>query len=626
MSTSKSKLEIQSSSMDNSNSKEENQNITINKELYLKMANIEKYYSGLIQLISIYFKELENYLENKDKRDEINSLLSKNKIHDYIKKYNHLILQKNLIKADNIEIELVYIYDSLITIHNEISNLIGYIKSFNIYDEITLLSDTSKNNINQNKIVILDMYNKLQKKNIKILKNINEEVLNNYNLTYESYFILHDIYLKNSNIIELYTNIIKNYLYRANTHNLIETDNKLSSLILFNNQLDKNKLLTDYLITLKNIKRINDNNLNDFKYLFKDSKFIKNKNIVTKFTNFTSYKKYLSIHDLFLDIQNSNFKFKSNDINKHSISIIQNIVNDYYKIERQYLNITLIEIPIEKFNYNCFTLLNSKFALNKNIGINNKYINKTKTIITEEEYKYLEQKDLDYKNEMYLSYFNKMININNFQLSKKKSNHLDILLESQYILIIKLIIDTNKFEFHIMKNNDIYMNFNNIKSLLQNKPDYIIENYNLIRNEKIINNIEENNMLNLYQSKIASDYKNLPTIDNLELKNLILNNIKKSIKKIDQKSKETNINKIINIITDELYKYIKNKNNIEFSSEIYLTYYSNIHKLINKIKKELTDNYNLELLDNLDIILNNLYSNIITINYNVLDKYYLTQL
>ena len=207
-------------------------------------------------------------------------------------------------------------------------------------------------------------------------------------------------------------------------------------------------------------------------------------------------------------------------------------------------------------------------------------MNKTKTIITEDEYKILEHDDAEYKNDMYLSYFDKIININNF---KHSSKNINTLLESQYILIVKLFIDAKNFKFHIMKfnnnnptNNNIYMNFNNIKVLLQNKPDYVIENFNLIRNEKIINNIENNNMLNLYHTKIQSDYKNLPTIDNLELKNLILNNIKTTIKKIDQKSKEKNIEIIINIIIDQLYKYIKKTNNIDFSPEIYLTYYSNI--------------------------------------------------
>lgn len=586
-----------------------------------KIKNLGEYYVGITQLINIYLQELIKFLEIKDKREEIQKLISLNSVTKHNKKIN------DILNSTQNELRLIQLYNILNIIYDDVSTLLTYIKIIDIYDEQTLLSDKSKNNINQNKIVILDTYSKIQKKHKKILDKLSITIINGYVITYDSYLLLREFYLKNPNIIELYTYIIKNYLNTSYDEN-----SKLSLIIIYNNQIDKNKLLTDHILQLKNIKNVNSNNINDFNYLFKESKFIKNQNIVTKFNNFTSYKKFISIHDLFLDIQNSNFKFKTNDINKHSISVIQSLVNDYYKIERQYLNITIIETTIDKFNYNCSTLLNSKFILNKNIGINDKYMNKTKTIITEDEYKVLEQNDEDYKNDMYLSYLNNIININNFKHVSKNSNNLNILLESQYILIVKLIIDAKNFEFHIMKhnnnnpNNNIYMNFNNMKVLLQNKPDYIIENFNLIRNEKIINNIENNNMLNLYHATIQTDYKNLPTIDNLELKNLILNNINKSIKKIDQKSKEKNIEKIINIIIDQLYKYIKKTNNIDFSPEIYLTYYSNINSLINKIKKELNDNYNSKLLDNLDTILNNLYSNIITINSNVLDKYYLTKL
>jgi hypothetical protein len=584
-----------------------------------KIKNLGEYYVGITQLIHIYLQELIKFLENKDKREEIQKLISLNSVTKHNKKIN------DILNSTQNELQLIQLYNILNIIYDDVSKLLTYIKIIDIYDEQTLLSDKSKNNINQNKIVILDTYSKIQKKHKKILDNLSITIINEYVITYDSYLLLRDFYLKNPNIIQLYTYIIKNYLNTS-----YDGNSKLSLIIIYNNQIDKNKILTDHIIAFKNIKNVNSNNINDFNYLFKESKFIKNQNIVTKFNNFTSYKKFISIHDLFLDIQNSNFKFKSNDINKHSISVIQNLVNDYYKIERQYLNITIIETTIDKFNYNCNTLLNSNFTLNKNIGINDNYMNKTKTIITEDEYKILEHDDAEYKNDMYLSYFDKIININNF---KHSSKNINTLLESQYILIVKLFIDAKNFKFHIMKfnnnnptNNNIYMNFNNIKVLLQNKPDYVIENFNLIRNEKIINNIENNNMLNLYHTKIQSDYKNLPTIDNLELKNLILNNIKTTIKKIDQKSKEKNIEKIINIIIDQLYKYIKKTNNIDFSPEIYLTYYSNINSLINKIKKELNDNYNSDLLNNLDNILNNLYSNIITINSNVLDKYYLTKL
>lgn len=578
----------------------------IDLELSSKIKSLGEYYVGISQLINLYFQELIKYLENKDKREDLKKLILLNSIKENNNKLN------NILNSKKYDLQLIHIYNKLNILHSNVSELITNIQLINIFDEKTLLSDTSKNNINQNKIVIIDSYSKIQKKYKKNLDKLTNIIIDEYKLTDESYLVLHNYYLKTPTIINLYIQIIKNYL-------ITSYDNKssLSLLILYNNQLDKNRIFSN------SLKNINSNGVNEFNYLFKESKFIKNQNLVTKFNVYSSYKKFKSIHDLFLDIQNSNFTFKTNDLNKHSLSSIQKIVNDYYKIERQYLNITLIETSIDKFNYNCQTLLNSNFSLDKNIGINNKYINKTKTIITEDEYRNLEHIDSDFQNEMYLSYFDKMININNFEINKK-TNSLNILLESQYILIVKLIIDTNKFEFHIMKHNsngNYIMNFNNIKLLLQNKPDYIIENYNIIRNEKIVNNIDNNNMLNLYHSKVASDYKNLPKIDNLELKNLIINNIKQSIKK---NSNEKNKEKIINIIIDQLYKYIKKTNNIEFSPEIYLTYYSNIYNLINKIKKELNDSP--DLLNNIDIILNNLYSNIITINSNILDKYYLMQL
>ena len=297
-----------------------------------KIKNLGEYYVGITQLIHIYLQELIKFLENKDKREEIQKLISLNSVTKHNKKIN------DILNSTQNELQLIQLYNILNIIYDDVSKLLTYIKIIDIYDEQTLLSDKSKNNINQNKIVILDTYSKIQKKHKKILDNLSITIINEYVITYDSYLLLRDFYLKNPNIIQLYTYIIKNYLNTS-----YDGNSKLSLIIIYNNQIDKNKILTDHIIAFKNIKNVNSNNINDFNYLFKESKFIKNQNIVTKFNNFTSYKKFISIHDLFLDIQNSNFKFKSNDINKHSISVIQNLVNDYYKIERQYLNITIID-------------------------------------------------------------------------------------------------------------------------------------------------------------------------------------------------------------------------------------------------------------------------------------------
>jgi hypothetical protein len=596
-------------------------------ELNIKFNKLPKYYLGLFQLINVYLKELIDIIENKNIITEVENLLLYSKFNDNIKKFK----KYNETNSENDKIDYIKLFNNysiIYLIKDDINIFISQIKIINIFDEKTLLSDRTKNNINQNKTVIIDLYNKISYKSNKTINLITEFCKTNYKLNMQSYKLIYDYYLNNSNIILIYVNIVKKYINDNQINNKNISD-PLLSLILYNNNNDKNKIIINNTEDSKNLK-LKKNDIKDFDYLFKNKYEIKNQNIVDKFNCYSSSNKYKSLELLFKDIQNSSFVFKTNDLNTKTFLTVQNIVNDLYKIEQQFINITFLETNIDKFNYNCFNLLNVDYKLNKDVGITNEYINKTKTIITESEYKNLEMRDLKYKNDMYIGYFDKMYNINNFNISNNKSTSSStILFESQYILIVKLYIDNKNYEFHTMKyssNKDIYMNFNQIRLLLQNKPDYYIENLNIIRNNKIIDNIDHNNMLNNYQATISSDYKNISKIDNLELKNTILNKIKKTKFKVDQNNKEKNINNIISIITDELLIYIQKTNNIIFSSELYLTYYSNINSLIKKVKKELNDNYNSDLLLNIENILNNIYSNIITINYNILDKYYLTKL
>lgn len=604
---------------------ESNINNTFN-ELNIKFDKLIKYYLGLYQLIDIYLKELVDIIENKNLITEIENIILYSKFNDNIKKIKKNS-SANFENDDNIDyITLFNNYSIISNIKNDINILIYKIKVINIFDEKTLLSDRTKNNINQNKIVIIDLYNKILYKSTKTANLIIDFCKTNYTLNIQSYKNIHDYYLNNSNIILIYSNIVKKYINDNLIHNKNLND-PLLALILYNNNNDKNNIIINNIEDTKNLK-LKKNDIKDFDYLFKNKYDTNIQNIINKFNFYSSKKKYKSLELLFKDIQNSSIVFKTNDLNAKTFATVQNIVNDLYKIEKQYINITFLETNIEKINYNTFNLLNSNYKLNKDIGISNEYINKTKTIITELEYSNLEINDLKYKNDMYIGDFNKIYNINNFKISNNKSTS-NILFESQYILIIKLYIDKKNYEFHTMKyssNNNIYMNFNQMRLLLQNKPDYYIENLNIIRNNKIIDHIDHNNMLNDYQFAISSDYKNISKIDNLELKNTILNKIKKKNYKIDQNNKNNNINNIITIITDELLIYIQKTNNIIFSSELYLTYYSNINSLIKKVKKELNDNYNSDLLLNVDNTLNNIYPNIITINYNILDKYYLTKL
>jgi hypothetical protein len=79
---------------------------------------------------------------------------------------------------------------------------------------------------------------------------------------------------------------------------------------------------------------------------------------------------------------------------------------------------------------------------------------------------------------------------------------------------------------------------------------------------------------------------------------------------------------ILDIIVDNISKFIKNKNKIEYNSEIYLTYFSNVNSVINKFKKEVVDNYDNDFISKIGDIVENIQSKIVKIDENIMDKYY----
>lgn len=592
-------------------------------DLEISIFKLINYYDVLHKLLITYMNELINILDSK---------IIKNKLENTIKTLENLNIQiskdniKKKINFDSI-INLLSLYHDLLKLNNEFKVNIDLIQNINIFDEKTLLSDTSKNNINQNKTVIIDLYLKIKNKLFTRLEKITKLCIDNFILDINIYYDIHNYYTNNPAIINIYVEIIKNYLLINNKN--LKKNNELYFLIMYNNHVDKNRMI------IKNLNidiKYNINNFKDFDYLFKKSPNIFTYNsLIKKFPQYNVLKSYENLNNLLSNIQNSNIPI-TNDLSTKNLSNIQKFVNNLYKIDNIYLSISIIETSIESFNYNYKNLLNNKITIVKDSGINNNYLNKTKTIINHNEFINLDNSKLEFENDIYISNINKIYNINNFVINKLKNSSKDkirILLSSKNILIFKLLYPNKKTQYHIMQyknEKNIYLNFLQIKEFLQNKPDYFIENYNIYKNEKILQNINNNNLLQIYKNKITSDYKNIQISDNLELKNTIINSIKKEIKVITEKNKSENIEKIINIINDKLFIYIKKKNSIEFTSEIYLTYYSNINSLNKKIKKELTDNYNSNLLFNIDTILNNIYSNIITINDNILDKYYLLQL
>lgn len=605
-----------------------------------KNSNLINYYFGLNHLIQIYLNNLLQNIDNKDLKFDITSNLEElETVNDFLKKLTKIKINKD---SKNLNIILLTLYNDINNINNLILNLIIFIKKINIFNEKTLISDTSKNNINNNKIVIIDSYNKIESKCKNRLNSIVTFYKDNIVLNKENYIILHNFYLKNGKILNLYINSVKNYL---NSNVNSNVNKSLKQLILYNNIINKNNIIINELNQNNSIaeykKKYLSNNLNQFYYLFyKNNSGIitKNNTIVNKFNFYVSNSRNNKLNELLLQNLsiNTNAKLVTDILNNKTLSHIQKIVNDLYKLDMENINITIIETHIDNINYNINTLLDPNYELNKDMGINNNYINKTKTIITNDEYINLQNTNADnstnnkYKNEFYLDKFNTIYNINNFNYALKKNNdYNEILLNSNYILINKVYYNQKKYEFHILKHvnaNNIYMNFEQIRLLLQNSPDYYIENYNIYKNKILIKYVNDDNILNLYNYKITNDYKNKKQIDNLELKNNIVNKIKKEKIKFTNQLKNENINKLIQIIVDELFIYIKNNNNIDFTPELIITYYSNINSMILKVKKELNDNYTINLIENIENIINNIYSNIITINYNILDKYYLTQL
>lgn len=599
-----------------------NNNLENINDKFIKIIN---YYNNLYSLLISYLQELIKHFESTSLSDELKNKITSNNYLVYIKK----------IKISNKDIsndELYILYNYIKLSNDEINKLIYLVQNYNIYDEKTLLSDTSKMNINQNKINLLDMYNKITNKFINFdniyLNYIQIKFI--YNL--DNYNKLYNYFIKNLKIIDLYLTIIKQYLLNDSIH--------FKNLIIYNNCKIKELLLNDELIKLK--YNFNTNKNNDINYLFKSNiQKVTINNIITKFNQFIVYKSFNNLKDLFTEISDSEYKFKNNNIDSSNLKLILQIINNLYKIDKKYINITILESNYDNINYNCANLINQNFILEKNQGIDDDYINKTKTIFTKEEIiNNLNDNDNQLNYDIYLSNIKNIYNINNFNNTKIKvdNDKINILLSTHFILIYKLdnkfyLMQCTNSSSSILQSLNIYTNnyiieFQNILPILLNKPNYMIENSNLLIENSILNNINKNNMLELYKNNIENDFKNLPKVDNLELKNILINKIKKSIQ-IDNdfiKNKKNNIDIIINIIIDEIYIYIQRINNINYTSEIYMTYFSNINSLINKIKKELNDNYDKNILINIDNILDNIYNNILTINNNLLDKYYLINL
>ena len=229
-------------------------------------------------------------------------------------------------------------------------------------------------------------------------------------------------------------------------------------------------------------------------------------------------------------------------------------------------------------------------------------------------------KELLQNNNNYISKIDNITVIHNKILYNKyeKIQELNNILQTPVLLIN---YDNNYYNLY-SNSQDNLIKLEDIQYTLLNEPNYIIENYNNILNSNIINKINSYNIYEKYLENIQNTYDIYSNINHIELKNIIINEIKKIKLTINNENKIKIIDLILEIINDKIYNYIIKKTNIKLESELFLIYLSNINSLLNKFKKELVDNYNSDLIINIDNIINNQYNNIQQIIDNTIDKLY----
>ena len=167
----------------------------IQEEIDNKISKLLNYYISLQQLVSIYLEQLLKFIEDKNKKELLETKLDL---------FQNLHIKKIQTKIESNKIlDMLKLYNDLLVLNDKVGIGIKLIKSINIFDEKTLLSDTSKNNINQNKIVILDMYNKITSK-LNLRTNLLIEFCqNSINLDELMYNTIHSFYIKNPLIITM---------------------------------------------------------------------------------------------------------------------------------------------------------------------------------------------------------------------------------------------------------------------------------------------------------------------------------------------------------------------------------------------------------------------------------------
>ena len=638
-------------SLNNKNEDATEDSVSENNILYYSLKNI-KYYKSLYNLIFLYIGELKNIkLDTINYDESFNQELIK-KIIKKIEKYNK-ILNDDIVKFDisykikeNIILNLLKLYKLFIRLYNNLNNHIQIINEIDIYNKKVLMSDTSKNNINKNKLHILDIYNNF----IKHIINNNNKMLNLIIIdikkilisdTIDIHTYINDIIMiidiinkyfnKNLEIIDLINplfntmlgidTILDDYLYIINENNkqfLLEYEFKNEDIKINKKntmQLIFNKKENEKQIVKKNIKKSNSKKKGSDENSSKNHILKNNINIVKTYNKFKYQISFNSLEKLLSSV-NINIKI-SNQLNKETIDEL----NKAIKLYKNKLTIVILECKLDPILYDITKLVDNKNKIEKLSGINDLYIKKTNTIL----------ESANNKDDMhiYISNIQKTYIINSSINYNTKLNNIEIDYETYSSKT--LLIHTYDNNTYSILYNDITSNykidFKEILPIIQNQPNYNVENYNSLIEKNILDKIESKNILDEYYKTIKLDIYTYTLENTLEIRNSIVNDIERKIHlDFNYENKNIIVDQILNIIVDNISKYIKNKNKIEYDAETYMTYLSSINSLISKFKKEIVDNYDNDFINNIDTIVENIYTKILKINDNIIDKHYYTHI
>ena len=638
-------------SLNNKNEDATEDSVSENNILYYSLKNI-KYYKSLYNLIFLYIGELKNIkLDTIDYDESFNQELIK-KIIKKIEKYNK-ILNDKIVKFDisykikeNIILNLLKLYKLFIRLYNNLNTHIQIINEIDIYDKKVLMSDTSKNNINKNKLHILDIYNNF----IKHIINNNNKMLNLIIIdikkilisdTIDIHTYINDIIMiidiinkyfnKNLEIIDLINplfntmlgidTVLDDHLYIINENNkqfLLEYEfknedikiNKKNTMQLIFNKKEKEKQTVK-----KNPKKSNTKKKGSDENSSKDHILKNNINIVKTYNKFKYQISFNSLEKLLSSV-NINIKI-SNQLNKETIDQL----NKAIKLYKNKLTIVILECKLDPILYDITKLVDNKNKIEKLSGINDLYIKKTNTIL----------ESANNKDDMhiYISNIQKTYIINSSVNYNTKLNNIEIDYDTYSSKT--LLIHTYDNNTYSLLYNDITSNykidFKEILPIIQNQPNYNVENYNTLIEKNILDKIESKNILDEYYKTIKLDIYTYTLENTLEIRNSIVNDIERKIQlDFNYDNKNIIVDQILNIIVDNISKYIKNKNKIEYDAETYMTYLSSVNSLISKFKKEIVDNYDNDFINNIDTIVENIYTKILKINDNIIDKHYYTHI